>query len=170
MSEKNRDNKRRWRSISVSFRVSPQESDTINMMVLTSGLTKQDYCTKRLLCEDIVVQPNIRIQKYLRDYLVSLTEELKRLEQILAAIELSAPLRQEQPDFHRCRQVMSVRQAMLSPAKTVPVEDSLGKVLAAPSVGCPPAVPIVICGEQIDETALGLLQFYGVEYCTVVEE
>ena len=96
--------------------------------------------------------------------------ELKRLEQILAAIELSAPLRQEQPDFHRCRQVMSVRQAMLSPAKTVPVEDSLGKVLAAPSVGCPPAVPIVICGEQIDETALGLLQFYGVEYCTVVEE
>ena len=37
---------------------------------------------KRLLCEDIVVQPNIRIQKYLRDYLVSLTEELKRLEQI----------------------------------------------------------------------------------------
>ena len=54
MSEKNRDDKRRWRSISVSFRVSPQESDTINMMVLTSGLTKQDYCTKRLLCEDIV--------------------------------------------------------------------------------------------------------------------
>ena len=82
MSEKNRDNKRRWRSISVSFHVSPQEADTINMMVLTSGLTKQDYCTKRLLCEDIVVQPNIRIQKYLRDYLVSLTEELKRLEQI----------------------------------------------------------------------------------------
>ena len=82
MSEKNRDDKRRWRSISVSFRVSPQESDTINMMVLTSGLTKQDYCTKRLLCEDIVVQPNIRIQKYLLDYLVSLTEELKRLEHI----------------------------------------------------------------------------------------
>ena len=82
MSEKKYDNKQRWRCITVSFRVSPQESDTINMMVLTSGLTKQDYCTKRLLCEDIVVQPNIRIQKYLRDYLVSLTEELKRLKQI----------------------------------------------------------------------------------------
>ena len=82
MSEKNRDNKRRWRSITVGFRVSPQESDTINMMVLTSGLTKQDYCTKRLLCEDIIVHPNIRVQKYLRDYLVNLTEELKRLEQI----------------------------------------------------------------------------------------
>ena len=31
---------------------------------------------------DIVVLPNIRVQKYLREYLVSLTEELKRLERI----------------------------------------------------------------------------------------
>ena len=82
MSEKNRDRKQRWRNITVSFRVSPQESDTLNMMVLTSGLTKQDYCTNRLLGKDIVVRPNSRVQKYLRDYLVGLTEELQRLEQI----------------------------------------------------------------------------------------
>ena len=82
MSEKNRDKKKRWRSITVSFRVSPQESKTINMMANTSGLTKQEYCTRRLLCTDIVVHPNIRVQKYLREYLVGLTEELKRLEQI----------------------------------------------------------------------------------------
>lgn len=30
----------------------------------------------------IATKQNIRVQKYLRDYLVSLTEELKRLEQI----------------------------------------------------------------------------------------
>ena len=82
MSEKNRDKKKRWRNITVSFRVSPQESETINMMAKTSGLTKQEYCTRRLLCTDIVVHPNIRVQKYLREYLVGLTEELKRLEQI----------------------------------------------------------------------------------------
>ena len=52
------------------------------MMVKTSGMTKQDYCVKKLLAEDIIVHPNIRIQKYLREYLVSLTEELKRLEKI----------------------------------------------------------------------------------------
>ena len=82
MSEKNRDKKKRWRNITVSFRVSPQESETINMMAKTSGLTKQEYCSRRLLCTDIIVHPNIRVQKYLRDYLVGLTEELKRLEQI----------------------------------------------------------------------------------------
>ena len=66
----------------MSFRVSPEENETINMMVKTSGMTKQDYCTNRLLQEDVVIHPNIRIQKYLKDYLVELTEELKRLEKI----------------------------------------------------------------------------------------
>lgn len=82
MSERNLDKKQRWRCITVSFRVSPQESETINMMAKTSGLTKQEYCTRRLLCTDIIVHPNIRVQKYLRDYLVGLIEELKRLEQV----------------------------------------------------------------------------------------
>ena len=82
MSKKNYDNKQRWRCINVSFRMSPQEADILNMMVRTSGMTKQDYCVKRLLCKDIVIHPNIRIQKYLREYLVSLTDELKRLKQI----------------------------------------------------------------------------------------
>ena len=82
MSEKNLDRKQRWRNISVSFRVSPQEAATTDMMVKTSGMTKQDYCVKRLLCEDIIVHPNIRIQKYLREYLITLTDELKRLEHI----------------------------------------------------------------------------------------
>jgi len=82
VSKKNCDKKQRWRCITVSFRVSPQENETINMVAKTSGLTKQEYCTRRLLCTDVVVHPNIRVQKYLRDYLVGLTEELKRLEQI----------------------------------------------------------------------------------------
>ena len=57
---------------------------------------------------------------------------------------------------------------MLSACETVPVEESIGKVLSAPSVGCPPAVPIVICGEQIDEVAAAAMTYYGMESCTVV--
>ena len=82
LSQKNYDNKQRWRCITVSFRMSPQEAKTLDMLVKTSGMTKQDYCVNRLLCEDIIVHPNIRVQKYLRDYLVGLTEELRRLEKV----------------------------------------------------------------------------------------
>lgn len=82
MSAKNRDNKQRWRSITIGFRVSPEEAYALDMRVLTSGLTKQDYCTKKVLDEEIVVRPNIRVQKFVCQYLNELTEELKRLEKI----------------------------------------------------------------------------------------
>lgn len=82
MSAKNLDSKQRWRSVSVGFRVSPQEAYHIDMLVKTSGLTKQEYIIKRLMCEDIIIFPNSRIQKILCQYLTELTEELKRVEKI----------------------------------------------------------------------------------------
>ncbi len=82
MSAKNLDRHKRWRCITVGFRVSPEESYRIDMEVKTSGLAKQDFILKRLLNDEIIVRPNIRIQKYLEDYLVDLTSQLKRLERI----------------------------------------------------------------------------------------
>lgn len=82
MSAKNCDKYNRWRSITIGFRVSPEEAYALDMRVLTSGLTKQDYCTKKVLDEEVIVRPNIRVQKYVCQYLNKLTEELKRLEKI----------------------------------------------------------------------------------------
>ncbi len=82
MSAKNLDNKQRWRNVSVGFRVSPQEAYHIDMLVKTSGLTKQEYIIKSLLREQIVVYPNSRVLKILCQYLSELTEELKRIEKI----------------------------------------------------------------------------------------
>jgi arginine/lysine/ornithine decarboxylase len=56
------------------------------------------------------------------------------------------------------------------PFEEIPVEESLGCILAGPSVSCPPAVPIVLCGERIDEAALRLFRYYGIESCQVVRE
>ena len=82
MSAKNLDAKGRWRNITIAFRVTPEEAYKIDMFAKTSGYTKQDYITKRLMCEEVAVHPNCRIQKYLSQYLVELTEELKRLQRI----------------------------------------------------------------------------------------
>ena len=97
------------------------------------------------------------------------TEDLSRLEQALMSIPRRDPITQEPPIFHRCSPVLSIRQAALSPCETVPVTKSLGRILAAESVGCPPAVPIVICGERIDEAAIQRFAYYGMETCTVVK-
>ena len=80
MSLKNRDNHNRWRNKTVAFRVSPEEDTQIEAFVKLSGLTKQDYITRRLLCRDVVVQGNPRVYKALRNELAAVLEELERIE------------------------------------------------------------------------------------------
>lgn len=80
MSAKNVDNHNRWRNITVAFRVSPEEDQQIEMAVKLTGLTKQDYITRRLLCRDVVVQGNPRVYKALRDQFASVLDELRRIE------------------------------------------------------------------------------------------
>ena len=80
MSLKNRDNRNRWRNKTVAFRVSPEEDAQIETAVRLSGLTKQDYITRRLLEKEIVVQGNPRVYKALRDELAAVLDELRRIE------------------------------------------------------------------------------------------
>ena len=80
MSLKNRDNKNRWRNKTVAFRVSPEEDTQIETAVRLSGLTKQDYITRRLLCREVVVQGNPRVYKALRNELAAVLAELQRIE------------------------------------------------------------------------------------------
>lgn len=95
--EKSLDNKGRWRNVTVAFRVSQSESDALNTKVRLSGLSKQEYLIRRVLCEDIVVIGNPRVYKALRNQVADIAEELKRLtcsgeinEELLDTIRLVA--------------------------------------------------------------------------------
>jgi arginine/lysine/ornithine decarboxylase len=96
-------------------------------------------------------------------------EDTERLTEVLLALPRRSPLTLCPPPLVSPRRVMTVREALLSPAETLPAKESLGRVLAAATVGCPPAVPIVACGEVIDEAALACFAYYGVETCSVVK-
>ena len=80
MSAKNLDSKGRFRAKTIGFRVSPEEDQLINSAVALSGMTKQDYIVKRLLCRDVVVQGNPRVYKALKNQLADVLAELKRIE------------------------------------------------------------------------------------------
>ena len=64
----------------MAFRVSPEEDAQIETAVKLTGLTKQDYIIRRLLCRDVVVQGNPRVYKALRDQLATVLDELRRIE------------------------------------------------------------------------------------------
>ena len=80
MSARNVDKHNRFRCITVGFRVSPEEYEHINKAVAMSGLSKQEYCYRRCLGRDIVVQGNPRVYKALKDQLAEVLVELKRIE------------------------------------------------------------------------------------------
>ena len=83
MSAKNLDKHNRFRSITVGFRVSPEENEQINKAVAISGLSKQEYCYRRCMQQDIIVNSgNPRVFKALRNNLTEVLDELKNKKEV----------------------------------------------------------------------------------------
>ena len=97
-------------------------------------------------------------------------DALARLERVLCGLPKREPIPDAPPEFLGAEQAMPVREALLSVSEHLPVERCLGRILAVPTVGCPPAVPILVCGERIDSHALACFAYYGITHCWVVAE
>lgn len=80
MSAKNVDRHNRFRNITVGFRVSPKEQAELNRAVALSGLSKQEYCYRRCMERDVVVQGNPRVYKALKNQMADVLAELQRIE------------------------------------------------------------------------------------------
>lgn len=72
-------NSARERSVTIGFRVTPEQARRIDLMARTSGMTKQDYLYSRALGEEIVVRPDVRVYKMLRDEMARVYRELRRI-------------------------------------------------------------------------------------------
>ena len=147
----------------------------------------RDEPLKLTLCPRAYGYTGTEVANYLRehgiecefadpDYLVLMVtpaisaEDIARLTETLLALPRREALADGQPSPVRPRRVMSVREALMSPAEVLPVHECVGRVLAAATVGCPPAVPIVACGEMIDEGCLDCFIYYGIETCSVIRQ
>lgn len=97
-------------------------------------------------------------------------EDLEKVRAALAAAGQGSEAPQTPPQMARPRQAMGIRAALLAPAEEVPVAAAVGRVCAAPTVGCPPAVPVVVSGEEISPDAAAVFRYYGIETVRVVRE
>lgn len=97
-------------------------------------------------------------------------DELGILKDTLFLIEKRAAMAVDAPAVSaHGRRACSIREAVLSPHETVKSENSTGRICGAPAVSCPPAIPIVVSGEVIDERAVELLRFYGIDSIEVIK-
>lgn len=97
------------------------------------------------------------------------TQSLKHLERLLLAIEKKAPLLEEPPKAPQAVKRMPLREALFSPSEERLTALCKGEILADATITCPPAVPIVVCGEEITEEAIAALEYYGISTCRVVK-
>lgn len=60
------------------------------------------------------------------------------------------------------KRVCSIREAILGRSEIIPVEEAAGRICAAESVACPPAIPIAVSGEVITEEMISLFLQYNI--------
>lgn len=72
-------NDRREKSVTVGFRMTPEQKRWLDRATTESGMTKQDFIMARLHDEAITVAPNVRVYRALRDHMLSLLRELQRI-------------------------------------------------------------------------------------------
>ena len=110
-----------------------------------------------------------------RDFLVLMAtpenkpEDLVRIETALG--KNRAPLA-EPPSLPLARGELacSIREALFAPHEAVPADRALGRICGAPTVACPPAIPIAVSGERIGMEALTLFRYYGVGSVDVLKD
>ena len=94
-------------------------------------------------------------------------EDLQNLAEALGENHLGDP-HDKLLESVKGRQEMSVRRAMFSHQEKIAIEDAKGRICASPTVGCPPAIPIVVSGEIITDEAIRMFQYYGIKEVFVV--
>lgn len=125
---------------------------------------------------DILAKNKIVPEFYDEDYLVLMptpeitAKELAKLEVVLLMAKKKEKITAEPPILGLPERKLSPREAIFSEAETVKASDAKGRILADITVGCPPAVPIVVSGEVIDENAIRAFEYYGIDHCSVVKQ
>ncbi len=97
-------------------------------------------------------------------------EDIARLEEALIALPKKEPIEEKPPRLPRPLLAMSPRKAILSASEQTPIAEAEGKILASPSVSCPPAIPILVSGEIINADAVKCFAYYGINVCLTVKK
>lgn len=95
---------------------------------------------------------------------------LQKLYCALAEIPRRAPIIDMPPRLGLPKRAVSPRTAVFSLSERIAVSDACGRVLANASFSCPPAVPIAVCGEIIDENVINAMKYYGISECDVIKK
>ncbi len=113
---------------------------------------------------------------YDRDYVVFMLspyngfESVRRAEEFFLSQKKKSPVKTGRPETPRPAVKMKPSEVIYALSEILPVDECEGRVCAYSVVGCPPAVPVVVYGEEIDRKVIECLKYYGNKTCCVIKE
>ena len=125
---------------------------------------------------ELLKEKDVYVEFYDPDYIVFMltpetsSKDLDRLKKVLLSIDKKEPLTTTHIKLRLPQKALSIRDAVLSPAETICINSAKGRIISGETVACPPAVPIIVSGEIIDEKVLELFNYYGVKTCSVIKK
>lgn len=160
----NRTEKLRIRLETFGYRLAGDEAIKLTIAPKSYGYTGyelSDYLlSKRIVSE--FADPDYTV------FMLTPEIDISALENALFSLEKRKAITDLPPLPTPGEKAMTPRQAMFSPSIQLPVKEALGRVLASPTVSCPPAIPIVASGEIISKSAIECFDYYGIKSCKVV--
>ena len=94
--------------------------------------------------------------------------DLSRLKKVILSIPIKSPLKTESISIKPAKKALSIKQAVMSNSQALPLEKAIGKIAADTYVCCPPAIPVIVPGEEIDEENARLLNLMGLSSINTV--
>ena len=146
----------------------PEKSEPLKIVLHAS---KYGYTGDEMCCH--LKKFQIVPEFYDAEYLVLMItpenseKDFERLSLVWDNILPQSALPSSSYALEKGKSCLSIRKAMLGAQKIIPVEKALGRICASPTVSCPPAVPIVISGEEITAEAIEIFRLYGIETVAV---
>ena len=150
-------------------------SDTEPLKIVLD-LSKSDITGTELA--QLLRENNIEIEFCDKDYAVMMLtpenseSDILYLEEVLRSVKLCAAEAKElnsPVSIAPARRAMSIREAIFSESESVHISIAEGRICASPTVSCPPAVPIAVAGERINNSHVSAFKYYGIEYVLVVK-
>lgn len=152
----------------LGYRLTGREPMKLTILAKPYGYTGEELAAALeaggIYCE--FADPDHLVLMLPADYPPELPERLCRA---LAAIPRRPEITAPAPILKPAQPVLTPHAALFKPACRVELPAALGKIMADPTVSCPPAIPVVCCGERIDAWAISAMEYYGITHVRAVE-
>ncbi len=124
---------------------------------------------------DVLEKQGIIVEFFDKDYVTLMISPynkksaIQKTLKVLKSIPKKTAVSIAPPKVVVGKRALSIREAVFSKTEEVRTDIAKGRVLAELCVSCPPAVPILCCGEIISDEAVSAFEYYGVNTLKVVK-